>query len=190
MGSRTPGLLNTGEQTFKEHVNPIVPSDCGTHIDCAYGCPGCPGAPFQAQRHAERRPPYTALDIRDMLQEKNDMAIEKSLENEPKLPKGWPFAPVPASGPGSSPVRMLRDAADLINKRGEDRDCDGERSMATCVETFNALTGNDLTETEGWKFMVCLKLARADHPKFNRDDYLDGAAYMALAGESHEENGA
>ena len=53
----------------------------------------------------------------------------------------------------------------------------------------NALTGHNLSETEGWKFMVCLKLARAAHARFNCDDYLDGAAYMALACESHELGG-
>ena len=36
----------------------------------------------------------------------------------------------------------------------------GERSMASTVKAFNALTGHNLTESEGWEFMVLLKLVR------------------------------
>ena len=60
----------------------------------------------------------------------------------------------------------------------------GERSMAKTVECFNALTGRDLTETEGWLMMVCLKLARANQGGFRMDSFEDGAAYIALMGES------
>ncbi len=60
----------------------------------------------------------------------------------------------------------------------------GERSMSKTVECFNALTGRDLTETEGWLMMVCLKLARANQGGFRMDSFEDGAAYIALMGES------
>jgi hypothetical protein len=54
------------------------------------------------------------------------------------------------------------------------------------VAAFNGLVGGDarLSETEGWLFMVCLKMARATAGKLNVDDYVDGAGYMGLAGES------
>lgn len=39
---------------------------------------------------------------------------------------------------------------------------EGERSMASTVAMFNALTGHALSEEQGWKFMVCLKLVRSE----------------------------
>ena len=46
------------------------------------------------------------------------------------------------------------------------------------------MTGLSLTEEEGWIFMVFLKLARSQQGEFKLDDYVDMAAYAALAGES------
>lgn len=60
----------------------------------------------------------------------------------------------------------------------------GERSMAATVAMFNALTGNSLTEEQGWKFMVCLKLVRSEQGDFRADNFVDGAAYFGLAGET------
>ena len=60
----------------------------------------------------------------------------------------------------------------------------GERSMASTVEAFNALTGHTLTEEQGWKFMACLKLARSEQGDYRADNFVDGAAYFGLAGEA------
>ena len=81
---------------------------------------------------------------------------------------------------------LLIAAADCVADRATQRDCEttGERSMATAVATFNALTGHTLTERDGWIFMTVLKLARAQAGRHVLDDYIDGAAYVALAGES------
>ena len=71
-----------------------------------------------------------------------------------------------------------------IKKKGVQRDSPaGERSMGIAVDTFNALTGQRLSEEEGWIFMVLLKLARSRRGEFNFDDYGDCASYIALAGE-------
>lgn len=59
----------------------------------------------------------------------------------------------------------------------------GERSMASTVAAFNALTGHRLSEEQGWIFMVLLKTARTQQGGFRPDNYEDGAAYFALAGE-------
>lgn len=81
---------------------------------------------------------------------------------------------------------LLIEAADTIDQRGKQRDqANGERSMARTVAAFNALTGKELNEVDGWKFMAVLKLARS-RCGHNLDDYIDGAAYMALAGEAAE----
>jgi len=88
------------------------------------------------------------------------------------------------------PEVFLQTAAQAIQQRGAQRDRpNGERSMERAVGTFNALCGKNLTEREGWIFQVCLKLARAENGAFLADDYVDGAAYIALAGETASRDG-
>ena len=88
---------------------------------------------------------------------------------------------------------LLEEAIQQITKNAQDRDQpSGERSMARTVQVFNALTGLQLDETMGWLFMVCVKLARSRGGGYVQDDYVDGAAYLTLAGEcegfrSHKE---
>jgi hypothetical protein len=60
----------------------------------------------------------------------------------------------------------------------------GERSMGKTVAMFNTLTEGKLTEEQGWLFMACLKMVRAQQGGYRADSYEDGAAYFALAGES------
>lgn len=86
-------------------------------------------------------------------------------------------------------TEILHSAIVCITDRGAQRDQpNGERSMGRAVGAFNALTGHQLTERDGWLFMVALKAARAATigGRHNADDYVDGAAYMALAGECAE----
>lgn len=66
----------------------------------------------------------------------------------------------------------------------------GERSMSTTVALFATLTGKEITETEGWKFMALLKLVRAQYNGYRKDDYVDLSAYAALAGESASKEGS
>ena len=91
----------------------------------------------------------------------------------------------------SSAPELLIEAADTIGNRASERDnADGERSMARAVQMFNVWRGPHagprLSGQEGWAFMVFLKLARAAEGNHHRDDWVDGAAYMALACESIE----
>lgn len=75
-------------------------------------------------------------------------------------------------------VKHMRD-------RAVQRDSDaGERSMARAVAAFNAQEGTNLTEAQGWRFMIQLKYARAMNGVFVADDYDDMAAYAGLAGEA------
>lgn len=60
----------------------------------------------------------------------------------------------------------------------------GERSMGKAVAAFNALTGHLLSEEQGWLFMTVLKAARTQQGGHRLDNYEDGAAYFALAGEA------
>jgi cell division protein FtsL len=80
---------------------------------------------------------------------------------------------------------ILQEATECLTARAVERDREGgERSMRAAVTAFNALTGHELTEADGWLAMVCLKAARAEGGKFRLDDYIDGAAYFALYGEA------
>jgi hypothetical protein len=75
-------------------------------------------------------------------------------------------------------VKHMRD-------RAVQRDSDaGERSMARAVAAFNAQEGTNLTEAQGWRFMIQLKYARAVNGVFVADDYEDLCSYGGLAGEA------
>lgn len=82
--------------------------------------------------------------------------------------------------------QILNRAAEHMNARAAARDLpEGERSMARAVGAFNFLTGHTLSVRDGWLFMATLKAARAcTTPTGLPDDYEDGAAYFALAGEA------
>lgn len=94
-----------------------------------------------------------------------------------------PIPPVKASAANAASI--LRAGAQHIEDRAASRDRpEGERSMARCVKAFNAMFGKDLTEVQGWQFMELLKMARSAAGKHNPDDFEDGSAYCALAGEA------
>lgn len=75
-------------------------------------------------------------------------------------------------------------AAAEMKDRAASRDCDGERSMERTVKAFNAMFGKDLTTVQGWQFMELLKMARSVGGAYREDDFVDGVAYAALAGEA------
>lgn len=79
---------------------------------------------------------------------------------------------------------LLEKAATTMRERSAERDTNKERAMNKTVAIFNAaFPQNSITEYQGWMFMFFLKLARAEGGSFREDDYIDGAAYIALAGE-------
>lgn len=90
-------------------------------------------------------------------------------------------------------LESLPSAKDLLNKaqriietRGVVRENDpatGERSMTACIQAFNSIYGTELSVTQGWVFMMLLKLSRSSKGKFHPDDWYDLIAYSALAAE-------
>lgn len=78
----------------------------------------------------------------------------------------------------------MDDRATTYDQKG------GERSMGKTVTAFNALTGNNLTEEQGWLLMELLKCARSQQGNYRADNYEDATAYAALRGEAaaHERN--
>lgn len=81
---------------------------------------------------------------------------------------------------------FLRRAAAIMDERGKTYDqAGGERSMGKTVAAFNAITGRDLTEAEGWLLLETLKNVRQwQRPAFHQDSADDGVAYSALKAEA------
>ena len=79
---------------------------------------------------------------------------------------------------------ILNAAINTLEDRGQSYDDeDGERTMDTLVPAFNMITGHSLTRQQGYLFMVMLKAARSQQGADKLDNWLDMAAYAALAGE-------
>ena len=74
-------------------------------------------------------------------------------------------------------------ASELLAERGKQYDGSGkERSMASTVAAFNAVYGTNLTEQQGWHFMMLLKMVR-QRAGGHIDSAEDLIAYAALAAE-------
>lgn len=84
-------------------------------------------------------------------------------------------------------TEFLQAAIDVQAERGKQYDSpEGERSMGRTVQAFNAITGRDLTEADGWLFMQVLKDVRQwQNPEaYHHDSALDGVAYASLKAEA------
>lgn len=81
---------------------------------------------------------------------------------------------------------FLHRAVTIMEERGKQYDKPGgERSMGKTVAAFNAITGRDLTEAEGWLLLETLKNVRLwQKPGFHQDSADDGVAYSALKAEA------
>ena len=80
---------------------------------------------------------------------------------------------------------ILRAGLQVLAQRGIERDQpDGERSMPAVVRAFAELTGHALSEQQGWLFMALVKIRRSQSGRPDADHYVDGANYLALAGEA------
>lgn len=76
-------------------------------------------------------------------------------------------------------ARHMHDRASVYDKP------EGERSMGRAVTAFNAITGNNLSESEGWLFMAMLKAVRGfTRESYHADSFEDLIAYTALLAEA------
>lgn len=126
------------------------------------------------ERHGAKKP--DGIDLQAL---HNEIVSDARAENEAM-----------SAEPGTGATDILVTAADAIADRASQRDhANGERSMARTIKSFNALTGHNLSEEDGWIFAAVLKLSRSRGGRFVLDDYVDGAAYIALAGECGLKNG-
>lgn len=81
---------------------------------------------------------------------------------------------------------LLSKAAQHMQDRAATYDKpEGERSMGKAVQAFNAITGRDLTEPEGWLLLQVLKDVRLfQRPGYHADSAEDCIAYAALKAEA------
>ena len=97
-------------------------------------------------------------------------------------------APIPPKQPNpNSATQFLTAAGATISQRGVDYDApdEGERSMGKTVAAFNTITGQNLTESEGWLLMEILKNVRQwQKPEYHEDSALDAVSYSALKAEA------
>ncbi len=84
--------------------------------------------------------------------------------------------------------QLLSKAASIMEERGKQYDKpDGERSMGKCVQAFNIITDNKLTEAEGWLLLQILKDVRLfQNPGYHQDSAEDCIAYAALKAEAKQ----
>ena len=113
----------------------------------------------------------------------------------PPPPESVPLAPdfpLPRPQlPDNSAAGILQEGLDVLIQRGQEYErLEGERSMEDVVNAFNVVYKKGLTVTEGWMFMVMLKMVRQHQSPGKRDTYVDGANYFALAGEEALNNPA
>lgn len=73
-----------------------------------------------------------------------------------------------------------------MNERAQQYDKpEGERSMEAAVKAFNAITGIDISTSDGWLLMVILKLVRdSQREKAHEDSCHDLIAYASLYAEA------
>lgn len=97
----------------------------------------------------------------------------------------------PAEKPKSA-ADYLGKAQALMTERGKQYDKpEGERSMGKAVMAFNAITGRNIRESEGWLLLQILKDVRQwQNPAFHADSAEDCVAYAALKAEALEQEQA
>lgn len=113
----------------------------------------------------------------DKMQDPDDLVAEAPTEGT--VDKATPSPDV------LDAAAYLRDAASTMAERGKQYDSpEGERSMGKTVQAFNTITGQDLTEAQGWAFMSVLKKVRQYQAGAHLDSCVDDVAYTALFAEA------
>lgn len=78
----------------------------------------------------------------------------------------------------------LEKVMKIVKSRGDERDLPGgERSMERAVRIYNSITDSTMRTSDGWRFMMCLKLSRMMAGTYKEDDYDDLIGYAALLAE-------
>lgn len=87
--------------------------------------------------------------------------------------------------PVKAPELLGRAAAHMHDRAATYDAPGGERSMGKTVAAFNAVTGRDLSESEGWLLLTLLKSVRGfTREGYHADSFEDMIAYAALMAEA------
>ena len=82
---------------------------------------------------------------------------------------------------------LQKASAHMVDRASTYDKPEGERSMRNTVIAFNAITGRDLKESEGWLLMLLLKKVRLfTRQGFHKDSAEDAIAYAALLAEAKQ----
>lgn len=86
---------------------------------------------------------------------------------------------------------FLKAAIRIQEERAREYDKpEGERSMGAVVVAFNAITGQDITEAQGWLLLETLKNVRLFTASgFHFDSALDSVSYSSLKAEAKGREG-
>jgi hypothetical protein len=89
---------------------------------------------------------------------------------------------------------ILQQAKELVNNDREGTHGDARQNHEQIAEFWNIFLDNKLkpmaaiTCDDVAVMMALLKISRSTQGKFNIDDYIDAAAYMAIAGDLKHDN--
>ena len=146
--------------------------ECGVEHDTV------PAALYCAQSHL-------AQAAETLKNAKNVVAAEKD-PGEGGLPPEVTTPPAEEPMPLPEAPELLGRAARHMHDRAATYDTlGGERSMGKAVRAFNAITGRELTEAEGWLLLQVLKDVRNfSRVKPHQDSLEDCIAYSALKAEA------
>lgn len=90
----------------------------------------------------------------------------------------------------TAPELLERAAGHMRDRAATYDKPEGERSMAQTVAAFNAVTGRNLSEAEGWLLLDILKQVRLfQRPGYHPDSAEDHIAYAALMAEAKAREG-
>ena len=85
--------------------------------------------------------------------------------------------------------RILQDAKKLVAGNRQKEYGNTVINHKNIADLWSAYLGRDIRAQDVALMMALLKIARTKTGTVNRDDYVDGAAYMAIAGEIEERTG-
>ena len=114
----------------------------------------------------------------------HDLEEAVTLETNPGRDTSY-AAPEPGWTTPAAPELLGRAVAHMHERASTYDETGGERSMGKAVTAFNAITGRNLTESEGWLLLQVLKDVRLfTRPAYHADSAEDCIAYAALKAEA------
>ena len=128
----------------------------------------------------------------------DDIVAYRKISHAPQYdPRDVSFNPLDRQVGGNhyrdnSAPGFLREAISVMEQRGQQYDTEGgERSFAAAADTFNAITGYEITAADVALVLLAVKLVRdQSREEPHRDSLLDAVAYASLYGEERLKEGA